>query len=285
MSLFVKICGVTTQEAVEAAVASGADAVGFVFHESSPRNFHPARAAILSALLPSGVASVAVTSHPRRELVEQVLDAFAPDVWQSDAEDFDSIELPAGIERWPVYRREAPVDSLPGRLLFDSPVSGTGMRADWQCAARLALRSELVLAGGLDATNVGTSDRLGTAIRSRRVERRRALAGRERRRLDPRFHPGGATREPGSPRMNAVVAGRRASQAPGRRARRALSRRAWPLRPVRRSLRSGNPRSGPRSTGGRCCAIPACGRFPARARARAGGLGRPPDSIDVCEQR
>jgi phosphoribosylanthranilate isomerase len=154
MSLFVKICGVTTQEAVEAAVASGADAVGFVFHESSPRNFHPARAAILSALLPPGVASVAVTSHPRRELVEQVLEAFAPDVWQSDAEDFESLNLPAEIERWPVYRREVPVDSLPGRLLFDSSASGTGMRSDWRCAARLALRCELVLAGGLDATNV-----------------------------------------------------------------------------------------------------------------------------------
>ena len=119
MSLFVKICGVTTQEAIEAAVASGADAVGFVFHESSPRNFHPARAAILSALLPPGVASVAVTSHPRRELVEQVLEAFAPDVWQSDAEDFESLELPTEIERWPVYRREAPGDSLP-RGFFDS---------------------------------------------------------------------------------------------------------------------------------------------------------------------
>ena len=154
MSLFVKICGVTTREAIEAAVASGANAVGFVFHESSPRNLSPGSAAVLSAMLPSGIASVAVTSHPGRGLVEQVLETFEPDVWQSDAEDFDSLELPAGIERWPVYRHEAPAYSRPGRLFFDSSVSGKGVRADWQRAARLALRCELVLAGGLDATNV-----------------------------------------------------------------------------------------------------------------------------------
>ena len=154
MSLFVKICGVTTREAIEAAVASGANAVGFVFHESSPRNLSPERAAALSALLPKGIASVAVTSHPPRELVERVLESFKPDAWQSDAADLDGLELPAGIERWPVYRREARAESLPGRLLFDSSVSGSGMRSDWLCAAELALRCELVLAGGLDASNV-----------------------------------------------------------------------------------------------------------------------------------
>ncbi len=154
MSLLVKICGVTTEEAIEAAVAAGADAVGFVFHEASPRNLSPGRAAVLSALLPRGVASVAVTLHPRQELVEQVLGAFMPDVWQTDAADLDTFELPASIGRWPVYRHAAPGNPLPGRLLFDSSLSGSGLRADWRCAAEMARRSELVLAGGLDATNV-----------------------------------------------------------------------------------------------------------------------------------
>lgn len=154
MSLLVKICGVTTEEAIEAAVASGADAVGFVFHGVSPRNLSPGRAAVLSALLPRGVASVAVTLHPRQELVEEVLDVFTPDVWQSDAADLDSLELPAGIERLPVFRSAASGNPLPGRLLFDSSISGIGLRADWRCAAELARRSELVLAGSLDASNV-----------------------------------------------------------------------------------------------------------------------------------
>ncbi len=155
MSLLVKICGLMTEEAIEAAACSGADAVGFVFHEASPRNLSPGRAAILSALLPRGVARVAVTSHPPRDLVDRVLDAFTPDVWQSDATDMEALELPAGIEHWPVYRNAAPANSLPGRLLFDASTSGAGLRADWQCAVELARRSELVLAGGLDASNVG----------------------------------------------------------------------------------------------------------------------------------
>ena len=126
---------------------------------------------------PSGVASVAVTSHPRRELVEQVLETFEPDVWQSDAEDFDLLELPAGIERWPVYRRDAQVDSLPGRLLFDLSVSGSGVRSNWQCAARLALRCDS--RSPVDSTRLTSAGhRLGSAIRRRCVERRRALTGR-----------------------------------------------------------------------------------------------------------
>ena len=52
MTVFVKICGMTDAEAITAAVAAGADAVGFVFFERSPRNVSPARAAVLAAGVP-----------------------------------------------------------------------------------------------------------------------------------------------------------------------------------------------------------------------------------------
>ena len=55
MTLFVKICGVTTEEAVAAAVAAGADAIGFVFHATSPRDIEPRRAAELARQLPRSV--------------------------------------------------------------------------------------------------------------------------------------------------------------------------------------------------------------------------------------
>lgn len=157
MSLLVKICGVTTPEAVDAAVAAGAAAIGFVFHEPSPRHVTPERAAMLARRLPAGVASVAVTLHPRREDVERVLQALMPDVWQSDAENLDALELPACVARWPVFRHAAPKSVIRRRLIFDARVSGRGLRADWQRAAELARRSELVLAGGLDASNVGNA--------------------------------------------------------------------------------------------------------------------------------
>lgn len=160
MSLFVKICGLTSPEAVDAAVEAGADAVGFVFHGPSPRNLAPAAAASLSARLPGHVRSVAVTLHPPQSLVDAVLTAFTPDLWQTDAEDFLQIALPGGIGRCPVYRAGAiPATGVPPRLLFEGCRSGSGATADWVEAAALARRAELILGGGLNAANVAAAVR------------------------------------------------------------------------------------------------------------------------------
>lgn len=154
MSLFVKICGITTSEALEAAVAAGADAVGFVFHGPSPRNIAPRAAAALARRLPAGIASVAVTLHPDPITATRILEEFVPDAWQSDAADFDAFDLPASVERWSVIRQPAGADATARRVVFDAPASGQGMRGDWTEAAALAGRYELILAGGLDPSNV-----------------------------------------------------------------------------------------------------------------------------------
>jgi phosphoribosylanthranilate isomerase len=158
LSLLIKICGVTREADVSAAVEAGSDAVGFVFHEASRRNLTPARAAKLSHRMPSDMLRVAVTLNPSQELVERVLDEFVPDVWQSDFEDFAAIRIPGDIERWPVLRTggRAPV-KLPHTLLFDAAVSGNGMQADWKTAAVLARRSLLIIGGGLNASTVASA--------------------------------------------------------------------------------------------------------------------------------
>ena len=156
MSLLVKICGVTTEAAINAAVAAGADALGFVFYGPSPRSIEPVRAAALTATLPASVLRVAVTLHPSQALVDRVLAEFEPDVWQSDADDFAGLMLPPTITRWPVWRSGySSSQAPPPRLLFEAAVSGAGVQADWPAAAALAKRCGLVLGGGLDATNVG----------------------------------------------------------------------------------------------------------------------------------
>ncbi len=155
MTVFVKICGLTDANAVDAAVDAGADAVGFVFHAASARHVSPRRAAVLSRRVPPEVLRVAVTLHPRPAEVAEILESFVPDAWQSDADDFAAFSLACGIERWPVLR--AGIALLPGarRVLFESPASGSGARADWSAAAAVARRCELILGGGLDAANVG----------------------------------------------------------------------------------------------------------------------------------
>jgi phosphoribosylanthranilate isomerase len=158
MNVLVKICGLTTADGVAAAVAAGADAVGFVFHEPSPRSVSPGMAAGLAALLPPDVRKVAVTLHPGQQLVDEVLAVLSPDVWQTDAADFHALRLPDGIERWPVCRPATPPQPpLPARLLFEGPRSGAGETADWAVAADLAARTELILGGGLTPANVAAA--------------------------------------------------------------------------------------------------------------------------------
>jgi phosphoribosylanthranilate isomerase len=157
MSVFVKICGISDEAALTAAVDAGADAVGFVFRAASPRNLAAAFAAALAARLPGGVLAVAVTCHPTQDEVNRVLEAFHPDAWQSDTVDFDTIRVPLGVRRWPVVRDGGSRSSPGGRIVFDAPESGRGTRADWREAAGLARRTELMLGGGLDARYVAAA--------------------------------------------------------------------------------------------------------------------------------
>ncbi len=157
MTVFVKICGVTDEASLDAAVEAGADAIGFVFYPASPRNLAPYRAEELAGRLPGGVLAVAVTRHPSLELVNQILEDFSPDAWQTDAIDLETIRLPEFIQRWPVLRDGALPPPFSGRILFDAAQSGQGRLANWREAAVIARRSELILGGGLDAGNVASA--------------------------------------------------------------------------------------------------------------------------------
>jgi phosphoribosylanthranilate isomerase len=144
-----------TREAIEAAAQAGADALGFVFHEASPRNLTVASASALQSYVPAGVERVAVFLHPAQDLVDGVVSAIQPDWVQTDAADLAALRLPAGQRVLPVFRSgQARPALLPKRCLLESARSGAGERADWQEAAYLAAITEVVLAGGLDAGNV-----------------------------------------------------------------------------------------------------------------------------------
>lgn len=159
-ALWVKICGMTTPEAVGCALDAGVDALGFVF-APSVRRINPARAARLAAPARGRVRCVAVMRHPDADAVAAVLADFRPDVLQTDLEDFAGLGLPATLERLPVLRAGCDLpETVPARVLFEGPVSGAGLVTDWASAAALRARSvELVLAGGLDERNVGAAIR------------------------------------------------------------------------------------------------------------------------------
>jgi phosphoribosylanthranilate isomerase len=155
--MWVKICGLTTPEAVSAALEMRVDALGFVFAQS-PRRVTPEFAARLAKPARGRARCVAVTSHPVQSEIDEMLKVFAPDVLQGDLAGLAGLRLPASLEQMPVVRAmKAAPTVLPGRILFEGAVSGAGIAADWDAAAALALRTELILAGGLDSANVGAA--------------------------------------------------------------------------------------------------------------------------------
>ena len=158
--LWIKICGLRSREAIEAAVTAGADALGFVFHADSPRNLSVEEARELQRAVPAGVERVAVFLHPAQWLVDAIIEAIRPDRIQADSGDLARLRLPQGQAVLPVLRSGAALPApLPPRLLVEGVRSGAGEKANWARAAVLARRTQLVLAGGLDAGNVAKAVR------------------------------------------------------------------------------------------------------------------------------
>ena len=159
MSIFVKICGLGDQQHVRAAIDAGADAVGFVFARSV-REISPSTAAIIGADLPSHIRRVAVMLHPTNDEWLNVLKKFAPDVLQTDAEDFASLDVPDSVEKWPVYRDGRSRPDTTAIYVYEGLKSGRGETVDWSRAAGIAESGKMLLAGGLAADNVADAIRI-----------------------------------------------------------------------------------------------------------------------------
>lgn len=153
MNVFVKICGLRDADSAAAAVEAGADALGFVFAESV-RKVSPEQARAVAQSIPDGVQRVAVMRHPSNKEWRAVLEGFAPDVLQTDVEDFAALDVPPQVVTWPVIREGGIADGLPGVFVYEGVNSGAGETVDWSRAAALADRGRMILAGGLAAGNV-----------------------------------------------------------------------------------------------------------------------------------
>lgn len=153
--MLVKICGLTTPEAVDA--AASADMVGFVF-APSPRRVSPARARALAARLPASVQRVAVFQEASTEEIAQVCAVFQADLVQVEP----GPKLPEGIGLLPVLRG-TDSDSSPGSSLAILEAAaqggGTGQIGDWVLAAQIARKRAILLAGGLRPDNVAAAIR------------------------------------------------------------------------------------------------------------------------------
>jgi phosphoribosylanthranilate isomerase len=167
----VKICGLTSVDAVKAATDAGADAVGFVFAVSSRQLSLEAVLPLLN-VVPTGVETIAVFRHPTAELLQGVIGLQFDTVqasWDWSCEPLpdsvrflpmfaDGPELEARVEQW-VKTAEHPMSRLGPLLIDGAGGGGRGERGSVDRAAAVAARFPVVLAGGLSPENVADAIR------------------------------------------------------------------------------------------------------------------------------
>lgn len=167
--MIVKICGITRPQDAERAVALGATAIGFIFWPSSPRRIGLDAALSIGRLVPASVLKVGVfVDAPAAELARTVGEAGLDAVQLHGSE---SPDLVRGLEARVIKAvalgspdAASQIAEWTGTtLLLDAhdPVrhGGTGRVVDWDRAAGLARRHEVILAGGLNPENVAEAVR------------------------------------------------------------------------------------------------------------------------------
>lgn len=162
---FVKICGLTRRADVAAAVAAGADAVGFVLWPGSPRAVTPAQVAAISTGLPSSVLKVGVFVDASRGEVEDAIRTAGLTAIQLHGREDVTDFMDLGVEVIKAASPQTAEDvsallALPSsvRILIDAHDperhGGTGRTSNWAVAARVAAVRPVILAGGLHAGNI-----------------------------------------------------------------------------------------------------------------------------------
>ena len=152
----VKICGLSSKEAVETAVSAGTDYIGFVFAPSK-RQVTLEQAAELAKLIPVNVKKVGVFVSPSRAELLEAVDKVGLDFVQVHGQVVDKLfeNLPCGsIQAVQVDGNGHVPNSRADYLLFDAPVAGSGQTFDWGRLDTTELSQPFFIAGGLNEDNV-----------------------------------------------------------------------------------------------------------------------------------
>lgn len=173
MGVSVKICGISTEEALETAIEAGADYAGFVFFARSPRNVSLGRAAALARRALGRIETVALIVNAGDDAITAIAEAVRPDFFQLHGE--ENLERIASIRKLTpsriikAIRVGTPCDIAGARiyeddadlLLFDAQArapnalpGGNGLSFDWRWLRGAAIRPGYMLSGGLKPDNV-----------------------------------------------------------------------------------------------------------------------------------
>ena len=174
MALDIKICGLKTPDALDAALAGGASHVGFIFFGKSPRNVTPQTAGELREAARGKASAVAVTVDADDALLDAIVAAMRPDMLQlhgkETPERVAAVKARYGLPAMKAIAVSEPADltaidpyrGVADRFLLDAKPpkgaelpGGNGVAFDWRILAGLDPDIDYMLSGGLDAGNVG----------------------------------------------------------------------------------------------------------------------------------
>jgi phosphoribosylanthranilate isomerase len=173
MPLTIKISGLSTPEALDVALESGADLVGFVFFRPSPRNLGLEAARVLSARVQGRAGKVALTVDANDDTFRDIVSAIKPDMLQLHGKETPDrvvqvrtrFGLPV-MKALPIAERSdlSPIREyaqVADQLIFDARApkeatrpGGLGTPFDWTLLAGVNPGVPFMLSGGLDADNV-----------------------------------------------------------------------------------------------------------------------------------
>jgi len=173
MPVKVKICGINSPAAFDAAAEAGADWVGFVFYETSPRYVTPARAAVLSGRLRTGPARVGLFVNPTDTEIAEALDALRLHALQiyAPVERIARIRAMFGVPVWRPLSVENWADlpedgGVAAALVIESKApagagrpGGNGVAMDWPLLHDWQPQTSWLLGGGLTPRNVAQAIR------------------------------------------------------------------------------------------------------------------------------
>lgn len=179
MALTVKICGLKTEGALDAALDAGADMVGFVFFEPSPRHVGFVQARALGTSVAGRAQKVALTVDADDAWFDQVVAALQPDLLQLHGKEpparVAALQRRFGLPVMKAIAVETRADlvavaayaGVADRLLFDARApreatrpGGLGRTFDWRLLQDVDPGLDYMLSGGLDAGNVAEALRI-----------------------------------------------------------------------------------------------------------------------------
>jgi len=160
----IKVCGITRLEDALIASRLGVDAVGFVFYPKSPRYIEPAKAATIIRQLPPFVSAVGLFVNPSQDEIADVLKSVPLGVIQlhgDESPEFCKSQRRRVLKAISVGSK----DDLKKASAYDCPIlldakapqgvyGGTGTSFDWSLLEGFEHSHPLILAGGLNATNI-----------------------------------------------------------------------------------------------------------------------------------